>query len=373
MKKTIFIPSGAGAPGFAGICKELQLHGGFRVVAGDMRAGVYGATLADEFVVMPSSVEEGYVEAVMRYAKEFAAGVILPITTAELLVLSKNRELIEESTGAAVMVSEINGLGIANDKGRLYAFCEEYGFRVPAFEIVGNCSEFVDACNLLGVSHRDLCFKPVVGNGSRGFGLVSESANEEWMSEKAGLVALSAEEWIKRMPKGEFEHDLLLSVYLPGIEFSVDMLCDRGRVLKCFPRSRDKMIGGISVAGTWIKEDRLMRDCVSLVGALGLHGVIGMQWKMGVDGELYLLEINPRLQGTTCALNLVGEHLAVDAVNLAMGNLVEEMEEMDTFVVKGQEGGDTEKEGTSFGSPGKKRAFEGWGKSFVRFWDERLL
>ena len=46
------------------------------------------------------------------------------------------------------------------------------------------------------------------------------------------------------------------------------MLCDRGRVLKCFPRSRDKMIGGISVAGTWIKEDRLMRDCVSLVGAL---------------------------------------------------------------------------------------------------------
>ena len=53
MKKTIFIPSGAGAPGFAGICKELQLHGGFRVVAGDMRAGVYGATLADEFVVMP--------------------------------------------------------------------------------------------------------------------------------------------------------------------------------------------------------------------------------------------------------------------------------------------------------------------------------
>ena len=344
VKQTIFIPSGAGAPGFAGICKELQELGGFRVVAGDMRAGVYGASLADEFVVMPSSADEGYLEAVMRCAKEFAAGVILPITTAELMVLSKNRKQIEESTGATVMVSAEEGLGIANDKGRLYEFCDENGFRVPAFEIVSNSIEFEVACGVLGVAHRDLCFKPVTGNGSRGFGLVCHTANDDWMSEKAGLLALSVEEWKKRMPKGEFKNDLLLSIYLPGIEFSVDLLCDQGKVLKCFPRSRDKMIGGISVAGTWIKEERLIGDCTALAGALKLHGVIGMQWKMGVDGELYLLEINPRLQGTTCALNLVGEHLAVDSVKMALGMEVEQNKE-----------------------------FEGWGKSFVRFWDERLL
>ena len=143
VKQTVFIPSGAGAPGFAGICKELQQLGGYRVVAGDMRTGVYGASLADEFVVMPSSMDEGYVEAVIRNAKEFAAGVILPITTAELMVLSKNRKQIEESTGATVIVSEINGLEIANNKGRLYEFCEENGFRVPAFDIVSNCSHLL--------------------------------------------------------------------------------------------------------------------------------------------------------------------------------------------------------------------------------------
>ncbi len=373
VKQTVFIPSGAGAPGFAGICKELQQLGGYRVVAGDMRTGVYGASLADEFVVMPSSMDEGYVEAVIRNAKEFAAGVILPITTAELMVLSKNRKQIEESTGATVIVSEINGLEIANNKGRLYEFCEENGFRVPAFDIVSNCSEFEDACSTLGISHRDLCFKPVIGNGSRGFGLVSQSVNDNWLVEKAGLLALDVDEWKKRLPDGQFENDLLLSVYLPGIEFSIDMLCENGKVLKCFPRSRDKMIGGISVAGTWMREEKLMGDCVALAGALGLHGVIGMQWKMGVDGELYLLEINPRLQGTTCALNLVGEHLAVDTVNMALGKRVDEMEGMETFYANNGEMDINYIEGATLESPVGKKTFQGWGKSFVRFWEERLL
>lgn len=347
MKQTIFIPSGAGAPGFAGICKDLQEHGGYRVIGGDMREGVYGAAVADGFVLMPSSLDAGYVAAVIEGAKDAGASVILPITTAELGVLSERKAEIEEGSGAKLMVSNAAAIGVANHKGRLYEFCAEHGFRVPAFEVVNSRVGFGLACKELGIDHRRLCFKPTEGNGSRGFGIVDNDFDSDWLKEKSGLLALGVAEWQQRLPEKDESWELLLSVFLPGIEFSVDLLCNEGKVLKCFPRSRDKMIGGISVAGTWMKEEGLMQECMALAEALGLHGVIGMQWKMGIDGEFYLLEINPRLQGTTCALTLVGEHLAVDSVRLALGEKIQ---------------GDIE--GKMFG---------GWGKSFVRFWDERLL
>jgi carbamoyl-phosphate synthase large subunit len=75
-----------------------------------------------------------------------------------------------------------------------------------------------------------------------------------------------------------------------------------------------------------------------------LDGAIGMQWKEDGAGVPHLLEINPRLQGTTSALALAGLNLPVQAVRLAMGM------------------------GITQGT-----ADIAWGERFVRFWDERLL
>ena len=75
-----------------------------------------------------------------------------------------------------------------------------------------------------------------------------------------------------------------------------------------------------------------------------LDGPIGMQWKEDADGVPHLIEINPRLQGTTSALALAGVNLPVQAVRLALGL---ELTASTADIV--------------------------WGKQFVRFWDERLL
>jgi carbamoyl-phosphate synthase large subunit len=352
----ILIPSGAGAPGFAGIVRCLREIPEVFIVGGDAKAHVYGAALSDAFVLMPeTTMVSEYVEAVVRVSLEHNIQVILPITTRELPVLSENKQRIEALTGAVVVVSSLEGLEIANNKGSLYEFAWQHGFRVPAFAVINGRDSFSREAENLGISHRDLCFKPVLGNGSRGFGrILSEFGNnEDWIKEKSGIMPLSLEEWCTRIPEelGDGEA-LLLSVYLSGMEYSVDLLCNNGRVAYCVPRSRDKMIGGISVAGTFLQNEGLISECCRLAELLQLDGPIGMQWREDYSGDIYLLEINPRLQGTTSAVALGGLNIPMLAVSQALGG---------TDVI-----GDEK----IVVNAGLKFA---WGGSFVRFWDESLL
>lgn len=350
----ILIPSGAGAPGFAGIVRCLRSLPEVFIVAGDAKEFVYGSQLADVFTVVPSSLEEqDYVDAVVSMCQQYSIGVVLPITTRELLVLSKHREYIEEAGSCVIVVSEFEGLSIANHKGLLYEFAWNHGFRVPGFAVVTGRESFLKEAMGLGISHRMLCFKPVIGNGSRGFGKIVPNSTpaDNWMEEKAAILPLTAEEWATRIPDTlEEGEELLLSVYLIGAEYSVDMLCKRGKTIYCIPRSRDKMIGGISVAGTFIQHEVLISECCRLAELLQLDGPIGMQWKEDEMGDCYLLEINPRLQGTTSVLALAGLNLPVKSIAVALG-------------LGRIDGARAVNEGLDFD----------WGRSFVRFWDECLL
>lgn len=342
---TIFIPSGAGAPGFAGILRCLQEEPRWRVLVGDSNPTAYGKALADGFFVMPSSASKSdYLEALWRVCNEESVDVILPITTRELDILSSNKVAFENK-GIKIIVSSAVAIEIANDKGKSAAFAKELGLPVPAFGVVNNRDEFIDCAHGLAKSGKKVCFKPVLGNGSRGFGIIEDSiVAGDFLQSKAGILPMTLDEWAARLGDASFPVPLMLCEYLPGIEYSVDMLCMEGKSLFCVPRTRDKMIGGISVAGRLERNFGLIAFCIQLAQALKLDGPIGMQWKEDEDGIPHLIEINPRLQGTTSALALAGLNIPVQAVRIALGELL---------------------------SSGP--ADVNWGKRFVRFWDERII
>lgn len=341
---TIFIPSGAGAPGFAGIVRCLQSEPNWRIIAGDCHPNPYGKGLVDEFVLMPPSSDEGkYMEALLSICSSESVDVILPITTRELDVLATHAEIIK-SLGIHLILSSGDAIKTANNKGLLADFAKKLLLPVPAFEVVEDKCSFVDAVKRLSPQGKKLCFKPVMGNGSRGFGIIVKNHNAAGsdLENKAGIMPLTLEEWLCRIPD-QLEPGWIISDYLPGKEYSVDMLCDQGKTLFCVPRSRDKMIGGISVVGVIERNFGLIAFCIQLAKALELHGPIGIQWKEDEQGVPHLLEVNPRLQGTTSVLALAGLNIPVQAVKMAMGETLS------------QQSADIE-----------------WGKRFVRFWDERI-
>ncbi len=337
----VLIPSGAGAPGFAGIVKCLKQRNLCEIYAGDCEAGVYGSSLADYFFVVPKSNHPDYIHSIAKICIENKIDVVLPITTQELILLAKN-EAEFQKIGVKVIISDLDNLTIANNKGLLHQFSQSIDIPIPEGEVTSNKIQWETTVDNLQKRHEILCFKPVLGNGSRGFGIISKEVNHQFLTNKPSTFSLLKEEWNLRLQEN-FEIPLLVTEFLPGTEYSVDLVCRDGAVLICIPRTRDKMIGGISVAGKIIEDTDIINQSKKLAESLKLNGPIGMQWRRDRNGIAKLLEINPRLQGTTSSILLAGVNIPLISVLLAL-NRDAELEKLDFIPV--------------------------WNTKFTRFWED---
>ena len=75
------------------------------------------------------------------------------------------------------------------------------------------------------------------------------------------------------------------------------------------------MNGGISVSGQFKNDPLLIEYCKSILGTMNLDGPIGIQVKLDVNGEYKVLEINPRIQGTSVAALGIGVNLPLIAIH----------------------------------------------------------
>lgn len=318
----VFIPSGAGSPGFGGIFESLKEYPGTGVWAGDMNPRAYGRNLADGFALMPPGDSADYIPAVVEHAHRFNCNVVLPITTRELYPLSEQVAILGRA-GLQIAISPHSALKIANNKARLYAFLKESDIPCPAFFTASTRETLIAQVHALGYPTSRVIMKPAEGNGSRGFRIIATPADvqDHYFDTKAGALLTSPEALQHELPEN-FPAEMIVSEYLPGEEYSVDMLVNQGETLACLVRLREKTISGISVRGHFIRHTEMEETSVQIANALQLHGPIGMQFKMNSEGRPRLLEINPRLQGAVSTARFAGVNFPLLSVKLAMGEKI---------------------------------------------------
>jgi carbamoyl-phosphate synthase large subunit len=306
--------TGAGAPGAAGILHCLSQHPLFTVTAADRNPEAVGRYLSTGFQVIPDADEPAFIDSLLALCREKNIHVVLPLVTRELLSLSRHSGEIELA-GAKVIVSPAASLEIANDKSRLYQFLQWRGMDVPDFRVVETIEQFETAAKELGYPQKTICFKPSLSNGSRGFRIISHLIDEHHLlfNEKPNTTYISYNDAIRILSSKHFP-ELLVSEYLPGEEYSVDCLAKQGEAILVVPRTRKKMINGISVEGEFINNAAIISYCTQVIHELQLHGNIGIQVKGSAAGKFLLLEINPRVQGTISAAAGAGVNLPVLAV-----------------------------------------------------------
>ncbi len=311
--------TGAGAPGAAGILKCLSQDKRLVVVAADADPDAVGHYLNKVFVQIPRADDPAFTATLLSVCREMNIHVVLPLVTRELMHFATHLNEFEMA-GTHVIVTPPVSLEIAINKSRLYEFLQWRGIDVPAFRIVETVTQFADALKELGYPEKTVCFKPSFSNGSRGFRILSERMDEADLlfNAKPGLPWLRQADALRILSSAPFP-ELLVSEYLPGPEYSVDCLCNRGEAILVIPRLRKKMINGISVEGEFIKEEEIIVYCTRIIKELQLHGNIGIQVKQAVNSSFLLLEINPRVQGTISAGLGAGINLPLLAIKQALG------------------------------------------------------
>lgn len=311
--------TGAGAPGAAGILKCLSLEPRLQVITADANPESAGHYLSKDFIQIPKADDPGFIETVLRICRKKNIHVVLPLVTRELMHFATHLNEFEMA-GTRVLVTPPASLEIAINKSRLYEFLQWRGIDVPAFRIVETVEQFIQAVNELGYPEQTPCFKPSLSNGSRGFRILSEQINEADLlfNYKPAQTRMRLNDAIRILSSAPFP-ELLVSEYLPGPEYSVDCLCNKGEAILVIPRLRKKMINGISVEGEFIRQEEIIGYCTRIIKELQLQGNIGIQVKQGADGQFLLLEINPRVQGTISAGLGAGINLPVLAIKQSLG------------------------------------------------------
>src|SRR5262249_2275566 len=144
--------------------------------------------------------------------------LIIPTIDEELPVFGRSKQRFERS-GIQVAVSSEHTSNVCNDKFETYLFCKRKGIRTPVTRLGGDFD--------LGSLQFPLYVKPRTGQ---------DSVNVFAVQNEAQLRL-----FLNYVP------DAIVQDYLPGTEFTVDVLADfNGRILSIVPRERVVIRAGVT-------------------------------------------------------------------------------------------------------------------------------
>lgn len=322
--------TGAGAPGIKGTLYSLRNNYDKRkitIVGVDMQNNVVGAFLCDKFhVIPPAKKVKDYLTALIKICKEENVNILLPQNTLELEILSRNY-LKFEFIGTKVVTSSETSIKLANDKFQLMKVCKEIGVSVGEFYKVDNYSDLVSKAKLLGWPSNKVVVKPPISNGMRGVRIISETLDLKKMfyDEKPNSLFTTMKGLYEVL--GDTFPDLLVTEYLPGKEYTVDVF-RHNKKTTVIPRSRDQIRSGITFSGEVIKHEKLIESCKKISDKLDLENCYGFQFKLDVNDFPKILESNPRVQGTMVLATIANANIVYSSVKNVLG------EEIPDFNIK---------------------------------------
>ncbi|MBT2485077.1 MULTISPECIES: ATP-grasp domain-containing protein [unclassified Microbacterium] len=265
---TRVLVTGAGGPAGVAVIRSLLNRADLTVFAADMdgwASGIYLVPPSQRRLVPPGR-DTDFVPAIARMVVEDDLDLVISTVDVELIALADRRD---ELAPAVLAAPPSETLHTALDKLALAQRCAPTG-RTPRTVLAGPAA--------LDIEWEFPAFaKPRQGAGSRGIRLVPD---------RAALEALPTDE------------DLIVQDYLPGEEYSVDVIADAdGNVVAAVPRTRARVDSGVAIAGRTVRDPELEETAAAIARAIGLVGVANVQLRRDRAGRAVLLEVNPRFPG----------------------------------------------------------------------------
>ncbi len=316
MRPLTVLLTAAGVPGAAALIRALRENGEreVRVVGTDMSALAVGRHLCDAFHVVPGGSDPGFVDALVDVCSREGVDAVLPQSSYELPALAEGRDRFD----AAVLVASPEAVRRSNDKAETYALLDAIGAPGPAWRRAHGRAAVEAAARELGYPGEDVSVKPLESSGSRGFRVLSASADplEQLLTGRPGVApALRLEELLSLLPE-DGGPELLVMELARGRERTIDGIARGGRIVLGHPKTREEMRAGLAMYFETLEDPWLTEVAASIVRELELDHFFNIQ----LVGDR-VIEINPRISTIVYQEDL---NLPYLGVKLALGELTED-------------------------------------------------
>lgn len=328
--------TGSGAPGIGGTLYSLKNNFDrrqIRIIGTDVNPNAIGRCLCDRFYQIARPTEEDYLTDLQKICTVEHVDVVIPQNTAELPVLAEHAGEFA-GIGTRVAVSNSRAIEAANSKQHLMVQAAAISIPCPEWYSVGTADALQKYAERLGWPEKRVVVKPPVSNGMRGFRIIDEGVDlrEQFYVEKPMAVRTQMGALISIL--GDSFPELLVMEYLPGPEYTVDLL-NGPDTFVAVPRRRDRILSGITFSGVTEQRRDLIDHSAALARHIGLKYAFGFQFKDDQSGVPKLLESNPRVQGTMVLSTFSGANIIYGAVKLALGEEIPDFDvQWDTWIMR---------------------------------------
>jgi carbamoyl-phosphate synthase large subunit len=318
--------TGAGAPGINGTIYSLRKNfenRKIKIIGVDISSEVIGKFECNAFYQIPTPENDSFIGILLNICEKEKVDVILPQVTRELGILaSKKKEF--KNIGTNVAISDKEVIDLVNNKFELLKISRKIGLPTPKFEVVSKREELIETVKRFGYPESKIIVKPPISNGMRGLRVLDEFIDRKklYYSEKPTTFFSTLNDLIDIL--GEEFPSLIVTEYLPGDEYTVDMLRTKN-VCVVVPRLREKIRSGITFSGQVIENTRIIEFSRRLSEETDLMYAFGFQFKLNSEKIPMLLESNPRIQGTMLMATFANANIIYGAVKAALGEEIPEM------------------------------------------------
>ncbi len=309
-----------GCPGGPSIIQALRDDPDIYIIGTDVREQMVSRYLVDEFYQVPPGKNDEFIPSMLDLVKKTGTNVILPLATFELLALSKHIDKFE-ALGCKVCVSDYDSLLVANDRSLLYRRFDALGF-VPRHRILNSGQHLQTLATELGFPSSKVVVKPFISHGSIGLRIIDNEVDlfNQYRNHKPNNMTIPMDLAEMIFSNREFD-DLLLSEYLPGKEFGIDMLVDpvSHEIITFIARDNGEVFHSEISNGKIIIDEDLFEIAKIVIANLPLSYTVNIDFKLDASGKPKILEINPRLPATCFLAYSAGINFPLYSIYLALG------------------------------------------------------
>jgi len=262
--------------------------------------------------VVPAINSVDYLSRIKAIIREESVQLVFSVNDLELLLFSEHRSEIETETGATLFVPPRETARVCADKWLTASFAIANGVNTPrSFLTVASACDAVTR----QVARYPLIVKPRWGSGSIGLFRVEDEAE---LREAYSACTRRVEQ--SSLPAFGTDSAVLVQELVEGPEYGVDVLYGRdGAAIGYTAKRKLAMRAGETDKAVTVSPEPFKR-AVGLISELLPHrGNLDCDF-LERDGELYLLELNPRFGGGYPFTHSAGANHVAILVNEALGN-----------------------------------------------------
>ncbi len=279
-----------------------------RIIGCDIKENVSSFELLDKYYKIPRYNDDNYINELLTIAIKEKVDIIIPLIDFELI---KIRNHIEKFSNFKVMMLNTPYYDDVINKGKLYSMLEKKNILVPNYCVINSSEELEKTYKYLKNKCKQICIKPTISSGARGFMIIGDNGNYSY-------PVKSYQEIYKTFELNPFYEQVMME-YLPGKQYVIHLLANIGEVLIQVQVIVNKEINGNMIEGVTIYDERIADYCQKIVKELKLDGVFGFELKSDDKGNIKILEINPRIQGSMSICRIAGNNIPYLGIKKILG------------------------------------------------------